>query len=265
MKIITLLENTVCRDDVSCEHGLSLYIETKKHKILFDTGQSDLFVQNANTLGVNLDSIDMVILSHGHYDHGGGLPAFLQINHHAKVYMHQDACSPHFNGTEKNIGILTSLKDHPQVTIIKQDEYYLDDGYILYTCNDRHKKYPINSYGLMKKVGTSFVPDDFVHEQYLEIIEDDQKVLISGCSHKGILNIMDWFHPDVLVGGFHFKKLDPSNHEDQKTLQAAAQELNTYPCMYYTAHCTGVKQYEYLKGYMKDKLEYLSTGSILTL
>lgn len=265
MKITTLVENTTCRDDVLCEHGLSLYIETKKHTILFDTGQSEMLVENAKSLGIDLDAVDIVILSHGHYDHGGGLPAFLQINHHAKVYMHQDACNPHYNGTQKDIGILESLKNHEQVLVINQDSFYLDDGYILYTCNDRPKKYPINSYGLTKKIDGHFVPDDFIHEQYLEINESGKKVLISGCSHKGILNIMNWFHPDVLVGGFHFKKLDPTRLEDQKTLLHAAKELSTYPCMYYTCHCTGVKQYEYLKSYMQDKLEYLSAGSSITI
>ena len=71
MKLVTLMENTTCREDLCCEHGLSLYLETGDHKILFDAGQSGAFAENAEKLGVNLQNVDFAVLSHGHYDHGG--------------------------------------------------------------------------------------------------------------------------------------------------------------------------------------------------
>ena len=77
MKIVNLIENTEGCSGCASEHGLSFYIETEKHKLLVDTGATDAFIQNAEILGVNLASVDTVILSHGHYDHGGGLPAFV--------------------------------------------------------------------------------------------------------------------------------------------------------------------------------------------
>lgn len=79
MKIYTLIENIPFQDQYIAEHGLSLYIETKNHKILFDFGQSDIFIQNAKILGVDLSQVDIAILSHGHYDHGGGLKIFLLL------------------------------------------------------------------------------------------------------------------------------------------------------------------------------------------
>ena len=79
-------------------------------------------------------------------------------------------------------------------------------------------------------------------------------MLISGCSHKGIMNIVDWFKPDVLVGGFHFNKLQPGAR-----LKALAQTLASYDTDYYTCHCTGVEQYEYMKRFM-PRLSYLSAG-----
>jgi len=76
MLIKALVENTTITDDLGCEHGLSLYIETAKHKILFDVGASELFFQNAKKFGVNIADVDFLVISHGHYDHGGGLKAF---------------------------------------------------------------------------------------------------------------------------------------------------------------------------------------------
>ena len=80
MKIICLAENTEGVSGCEAEHGLSLYIETKKHKLLLDTGASDLFAVNAEKLGIDLTAVDTVVLSHGHYDHSGGIMTFAAIN-----------------------------------------------------------------------------------------------------------------------------------------------------------------------------------------
>ena len=80
MKITALLENTTKRPDMSTEHGLSLYIETAGHKILFDMGQTELFSENAAALGIDLEAVDLAVLSHGHYDHGGGLATLYAHN-----------------------------------------------------------------------------------------------------------------------------------------------------------------------------------------
>ena len=87
MRIVTLVENTARRQDLTAEHGLSLYIETENHKILFDAGQSEAFAENAKKLGVDLTQTDLAVLSHGHYDHGGGLAKFLEANDHAPIFL----------------------------------------------------------------------------------------------------------------------------------------------------------------------------------
>lgn len=253
MKIVSLVENTTSNEKLTCEHGLSLYIETDNYKILFDMGQSDLFAENAGKLGIDLTQVDMAILSHGHYDHGGGLKKFLEINKKAPVYISKYAFSEYYNGTEKYIGLDTSLKNSDRI-IFTDGEVKLAESLVLYHCNDREKGYDLGSFGLNKKVEDVFVPDDFLHEQYLCIWENGNQVLISGCSHKGILNIVEWFQPDVLVGGFHFSKLALD-----ETLESYAKVLDGYDTEYYTCHCTGVEQYQFMKRYMK-RLNYLETG-----
>ena len=253
MKITSLLENTTCRDDMHIEHGLSLYIETAHHKILFDMGQTDLFAQNAKNLGISLTEVDYAVLSHGHYDHGGGLAAFLSENDTAPVFVHRDAFLPHYNGVQKYIGLDTSLACHPRL-VFTEDTCKIADGLTLFSCNQNKRPHSFGAFGLTERVGDAFIDDDFRHEQYLLIEENGKRVLISGCSHKGILDIVTWFSPDVLIGGFHFSKLPTDD-----TLTAAANALAVHPTEYYTCHCTGEAQYRFMKQSM-PRLHYLACG-----
>ena len=93
MRISVLCENTAYKKEFEGEHGLSLLISTDKHKILFDAGQTDLFLRNGARLGEDLKDVDMVVLSHGHYDHGGGLFKFLSLNDKAKVYINKNVAN----------------------------------------------------------------------------------------------------------------------------------------------------------------------------
>lgn len=264
MNIHVLIENTTSNPALVAEHGLSFLIETEHHRILFDTGQTGAFIENARQMGIDLQEVDMVVLSHGHYDHGGGLKHFLDLNDHAKIYMSRHAFTPCFNGVEKYIGLDKTLRDNERI-ILTDEELQIDSELSLYSCNQMEKLVPINSFGLNVLRHGTLMPDDFRHEQYLLIQERERKILFSGCSHKGILNIANWFQPDVLVGGFHFVKLNPEDGIDKKCLESAARELLQYPTRYFTGHCTGIVQYQFLKEIMGDRLEYLSTGQMVTL
>ena len=261
LKIRVLLENTQARPDALTEHGLSLYIETDRHRILFDMGQSDKFAQNAELLSVRLEEADTASLSHGHYDHGGGLAHFLERNNRAPVYMNRYAFEPHYDGTERYIGLDTALSDHSRFVFV-EDSFQIDDELELFSCNPYSRLRPVDSAGLTMKRGQAYVPEDFRHEQYLLIHDGSRRILVSGCSHKGILNIMSWFHPDVFIGGFHFMKVD-LKQEGEQTLRQAAAVLNTYPTEFYTCHCTGEAQYAFLKELMGEKLHYLACGQEL--
>ena len=136
MRVVTLVENTTCCSDIACEHGLSFYIETGDHKILFDAGQTDAFAQNAEKLGVDLTQVDLAILSHGHFDHGGGLKAFLAINKTAPVYLRRDAFAPNRNAQGKDIGLDPELQASDRL-IFTEDSLELAPGITLCSCNDR--------------------------------------------------------------------------------------------------------------------------------
>ena len=263
MKIVTLMENTAVSPDLHTEAALSMYVEANGKKILFDTGMTADFAENARKLGVDLEQVDMVILSHGHDDHGGGLPRFLELNHTAPVYINRHAFRPFYARQTKDLSLPAMLKGHEQV-VVTDDYLDLGNGMELFTCNGKQLSYPLRHFGLSTVTGGEHVPDDFRHEQYLLIREGDKKVLFSGCSHKGILNIMSWVECDVLLGGFHFMRLELEG-EDKAYLEMSAYKLKEYPTTYYTCHCTGLKQYGFLKERMGEQLQYAAGGSVIEL
>ena len=263
LKISVLSENTTNVDGIFPEHGLSLLIETEEKHILFDAGQSGLFVDNAICMGIDLGRVDIAVLSHGHYDHSGGFNKFLEINKKAKIYVNENAFKDYYNGTEKYIGIDDELKTSNRL-VVTGDEYVIDTNLKLFTENNENREFLSNSDGLNIKEGNCFCQDNFNHEHYLEIFENGKKYLFSSCSHKGVLNIEKWFQPDYFIGGFHISKLNPDT-DDKHILDNIANELLNYSTRYYTGHCTGVDQYKYLKSIMGDKLEYISAGRTLNL
>lgn len=263
VKIQVLIENITENPDLHSEHGLSLYIETNGMRILFDAGQSELFAENAEKLGVNLADADVCILSHGHYDHGGGLLRFMELNDHAPVYMNRNAFGDRYSSSDKYIGLDERLKNSGRI-VFTDDDFTIAPNIRLMTCNEKKKLYPMSAQGLMAVVDGKLVSDDFRHEQYLVVEENGKRIVFSGCSHKGILNIVKWMQPDVLIGGFHFKKLNPAG-DGRAMLAEAAEKLARGDTKYYTNHCTGLEQFVFLREIMGDRLAYLSVGETLEI
>ena len=260
MKITTLIENTTISPAYAAEHGLSLFVETEGARFLFDAGQSGAFADNAGKLGIDLKTADFAVLSHGHYDHGGGMARFLERNRRAKIYVNQHAFESYHNGTEKYIGLDRRLRDSHRL-VLTGDEHTIAPGLTLHSCNGLPRPVPTDPFGLTERVGQFFLPDDFRHEHYLLVREAGKRILFSGCSHKGILNILSWFRPDVLVGGFHFKSLSP----DSDRLRSYGEAMAKYDTIFYTGHCTGQEQYEVLKTILGDRLNAISTGAVVEI
>lgn len=262
MKIYVLVENITHKDDVLTEHGLSIYIETAKHKILFDTGCDTAFAANAEKMGVDLGAVDICVISHGHSDHGGGLAKFIELNKTAPIYISKLGFERYFAADGREIGLDRELMESGRF-ILTDEGIKLDEEVELLSCNNLERTHKFGSFGLLKQVDNELLPDDFLHEQYLLIKENDKHILFSGCSHKGVLNIMTWLKPDVLIGGFHFMKLKTEG-ADKSVLDEAVKFLNEQTASYYTCHCTGVEQYEYIKERM-PKLEYAASGDLIEL
>ena len=268
MKIITLVENSCGHEDCIAEHGLSVYIETRKRRLLLDTGQSDAVVKNAEVLGVDLSLVDTVVLSHGNYDHSGGILPFSQINHTAQIIMQRNATEPHFNG-ERYIGIDNAILDLPNVRLIDGD-VQLDDELFLFSGITGRRCYPQGNFKLSRMETGEKVPDDFAHEQCLVIKQDGKYWLLSGCSHNGILNILDQYKeifgnaPDYVITGFHMMKKDGEYTEEEKAvIIQTARELSQLDTIFYSGHCTGIPAFDLMKDIMGDQLIALHSGEQL--
>ncbi len=269
MKILSLIEDSPGRPGCIFEHGLSIYVETHKHKLLLDTGATGAFVKNAEALGVDLSTVDTVVLSHGHYDHAGGILAFAEINKSAPVYMQSKAYGDYYHG-ERYIGIDSRIPELPQVKMVDGD-YRLDEELYVFTGVSGRRLWPQSNLELTRRFDGQEAQDDFVHEQYLVISQDGLKILLSGCAHNGILNILDrykeMFHsmPDVVISGFHMKKKKAYSENEIADIKETARELVNLGTVFYTGHCTGQDAFDIMKGIMGDKLRHVKSGMELLL
>lgn len=275
MKVTALIEDTTKNPDLYAEKGLSFHIQRDNDNILFDTGITGKFVDNANKLGIDLTNVDVTAISHGHFDHSGGLHRFMELNKESKVYLRTRSDEEHyFKGfaiIKRYIGMDKAVfSDYvDRINIINEFKEIANDVYLL---NDIKLKYPIpagSKYLYMGK-NNHLVHDNFEHEQMMVIKEDDGIVIFSGCSHHGVLNMVETAiiqFPDTpikaLFGGFHFIGLPLFNHmaESRSSVENIGRKLMDYPIKkVYTGHCTGRKAYPILKDVMGDKVDYFATG-----
>ena len=267
-----MIENTEGHVGCAYAHGLSFYVETKKHKLLVDLGPSEETLRNAEVLGIDLTKVDTVILSHGHYDHSGGILPFSKINDHAAIYMQESATDAYFADDGRNaqerfryIGIDREIAKLPQVQFLCGDAV-IDEELELFTIKQRSHDLPFTNQRLLVQKEDGYQKDDFRHEHFLVIREEGKTVLTSGCAHNGILSIMDAFvekygkAPDLVVSGFHLMKKTDYRDEEIKEIEDIARELKNYQTKFVTCHCTGEVAYEVMKGILKDQLNYVHSG-----
>lgn len=272
MKITSIIENT-SNKGLPVEHGLSLYIVNDEgQRILFDMGQSSLFARNATALSLSIADIDVAVVSHGHYDHGGGLSTFLAENQKAKVYIHKDAFLPHYSLRElglRHIGLDKSLQGNDRL-VFCDEVMRMGNGMTLFAnvqgccCN------PLGNRLLFGPTETE--NDSFCHEQSLVIEEGNNVALFAGCAHRGIVNILRKAEevvgkaPTHVFAGMHLVKSGLDEVSEDTFIKSLANELMKYKdTMFYTMHCTGEEQYNKLRSLMGRQVEYLACGDIIMI
>jgi 7,8-dihydropterin-6-yl-methyl-4-(beta-D-ribofuranosyl)aminobenzene 5'-phosphate synthase len=275
MKIVVLFENLTLSKDYKHGHGLSLYIETAKHKVLFDTGANGVFAENAAKLGIELADVDIAVISHGHYDHGGGLETFLRINRRAKVYLGKGAFGKHtvkaLGFFPTDIGLKRKLADHDRFIFV---DGRMDIDSELTVFNRVHGQELIprgNHRLLMANAMGKLAPDDFEHEISLLVHEGEKTSLLCGCAHKGILNILTRAKEitpgrlSTVAGGFHLMGMKEGKAGDHAFLDAFALSLSKADVdQFLTCHCTGEDKYLFFQKRL-DNLGILKTGTILNV
>ncbi|MCK5541779.1 MAG: MBL fold metallo-hydrolase [Desulfobacterales bacterium] len=296
MKIITLIEDSKQDENLVNEFGLSLYIEVDGVKILLDTGTTGNFIKNTKNLGVDLEDVDFVIISHAHFDHGGGLDDTLETNKTAIVYMHEDCRNEYYGNIGAKLPPAINFFVHPFVKRsmvfskyiglnqqvlskhkkrIKFISKTIEITKNVFLVTNISKKNPIpegNKFILKQKNGRLEL-DDFNHELILVVKEEDGVVLFSGCCHSGLLNMIETVKKlfkdqsiKAVIGGFHLK-FQPGKDNlagTEKDIQDIAKELiNQKIQRIYTGHCTGKKAYSVLEKVLKDRIGHLFTGAII--
>jgi len=275
MHIITLLENSPGKAGLKNQHGLSLLIETSGKRILFDAGPSDAMSENAKALGVHLSDIDAAILSHGHYDHSGGLGLFFQENSKAPLYV-RDSAEKEYYATIADrmeyIGVDKALfqKYADRIIRLGSGSEIMPGVHIILSIPERWPR-PIGNCLLYSKENGTYVPDRFGHELVCVIEEADGIVIFSGCGHSGILNMVqavrDQFPKQrikAVVGGFHLMLHGFPKDDMARNMEFAAEiadRLAQIGCeKIISGHCTGEEATKVLRERLGDRHLDLSTG-----
>ena len=269
MRITTLIENALhpSRGDLKAEHGLSFYVEHQDQVFMSDVGQSENFADNAGRLGIDLYQVDALAITHHHYDHGGGLGRFFEENDNARAYLRwteeTDFIADGDSSKTRYIGLDHAVleKYADRITYVHQAQEILPGVHLLSKIPDLFPK-PAGDNRLKMRIGHQAIRDTFAHELVTVLEGTDGLVILTGCAHNGVLNMITaakTAFPDqpiqAVIGGFHLKR-----ENSQAVRQIAEILLDMDIPMIYTGHCTGDESYVVLKAVLDERLHQLHTG-----
>lgn len=262
----TVLIDNVSDNGLVGEWGLAVEIEYNGHPILLDTGSSEKFTENAAALGVELANVEYGVLSHAHYDHSDGLAAFFEKNKKASFYLRKGSAENCYMGKgegSKYIGVHRGFLDQyrDRLMYVEGDHELLPGVWLI-----PHKTKGLELQGeksnMYIRIGESWYPDNFQHEQSLVCETDKGLVIFNSCSHGGADNIIreiEETFPEkkiyALVGGLHLFEKSP---EEVRVLAGRIRETGIAKIV--TGHCTGEGALHILKEELGDIVENLYTG-----
>lgn len=268
MKATVLVDN-ISHNELDGEWGLSIYIEYNGHRILLDTGASDLYLKNADILGLPVEKVDCAVLSHAHYDHANGMDSFFRRNPTASFYLQpavkancyaQKADGLEYIGIPEGI-----LEQYAHRIICPTGNYQLFEGVYLIPHKTANLQQQGIREGMFRKIGEELIVDDFAHEQSLVFDTDKGLVIFNSCSHGGAANIIAEIaaaFPEKrvygMIGGFHlFNKTDCEIRELATKIRDTGI---TYIC---TGHCTMDHAYEILVEELGDIVHQLHVNLVM--
>ena len=275
LKITTLIENMPGKEEnLAFEHGFSAWVELDDKKILFDTGQTGAFTENAEQLGINLSEADGVILSHGHYDHTGGIPKLLtKLKKKLPFYVGKEFFRLKYKLTEEggykyngNPFEKETLMEsaEAEVCYIEENATKISDELILFKNFLRMNDFETVNQKFFVKTEQGFVQDLFPDEISLGIVTESGIVLLVGCSHVGIVNILDMVQKTTglpvaaVIGGTHLVEADEAR------MKQTAEALKTYGVKTIAvSHCTGEAGMELLKREFPAGFVLNTTGNVI--
>ncbi len=275
MKIHILADNRTKKCGFLAEHGLSLFIEHEKANILFDTGQSDVYRRNAALMGVDLNKTNCIVLSHGHYDHCGGLVYFPGSANFPKIYAQESALAKKYalnpdGTTYREIGIPWDCDEYENIksslTLIKKSTQIAPG---IHLCGE------IPSTVAFEEVPSGFYCGDGA-DKSLDMMKDEQMLVCDcekglsvflGCSHPGVANCLNYavkLFPGkkihTLVAGMHLDRVSPLRL--QMTIQHMI-DLNIQQVI--PLHCTGIFAICEMERFLGDRCLPLCAGNSLEL
>lgn len=272
MKAVVLSDNRFSDPRYKSEHGLSVYIDTGKLKILLDTGASDLFAQNALISGIDIKSIDYVFISHGHSDHLGGLPYFLENNDHAKVIMSSRIINQSYKSARSGMHDITTEIDYNKYSsrfIFVDNECDIENDIHIFSCDSKFHPEPLGNKNLFREDNKGELKlDDFNHE-LIFTYKADELFVFTGCAHKGLLNILETVKSKTqipvkwVMGGFHLlssQSEDP--YETDENIDTIGHKMKDEysDIKFYTGHCTGDEAYIKLNSVTGENISQFYSG-----
>jgi 7,8-dihydropterin-6-yl-methyl-4-(beta-D-ribofuranosyl)aminobenzene 5'-phosphate synthase len=276
MHIKVLIDNNINPiDSFISEHGLSVYFEFQGKKFLIDTGQSESFIVNAEKLHLKLKEIDVLFISHGHFDHIGGLQAFLNLNSKAIVAISGKVLEQNYTsyriGSKLQIGIdLSFIQENRKRFVFVEKDIEILPGLFVICQVSKDFPLPKANMTLFKTENYLELQDDFNHEIVICAMERDSITVFTGCAHQGLLNILSAISGKfenkeikTVIGGFHLVNSEENNQfeTDEDISFIANTLLKNYPnTVFYTGHCTGIKAFEMLRSKLDSQIELFYSG-----